>query len=393
MSKATELTPAQWEQVYAIRSEYLAAGLCTDSADRPAAEAAITEMYRLIGKPVPQFVWTDSPATASLAIWLLSGMAGKKLRGSLRGSLGDSLGDSLRGSLGDSLRGSLGDSLWGSLLDSLRGSLGDSLWGSLRGSLLDSLRGSLGDSLRGSLGDSLRGFFDGQQEYWLAFYDAPRRLGIVTYSEDDNRKLDLWCSLAKSCGWWWPYEQICVISERPAAVHVESWDAHRGTVRLHRAGGPAMLFRDGWPVHAWHGRRVPAWVVEEPTPEKIAAEANAEVRRCAIEAYGWDRFVEAAGLVPVGAQPGSRKRSTELAAARVTDPGNPGQHLVLYDVPEKLWGSPVRLLICTNGSAERDGTRRRYGVTVPATVKDALEAAAWTAGLSRDEYARMVRRT
>jgi hypothetical protein len=82
-----------------------------------------------------------------------------------------------------------------------------------------------------------------------------------------------------------------------------------------------------------------------------------------------------------------------VCAARVPDPGNPGQHLTLYDVPERLWGSRVRLLMCTNGSAERDGARRRYGLTVPAHIQDPLEAAAWTAGLTRDQYARMQRRT
>ena len=85
--------------------------------------------------------------------------------------------------------------------------------------------------------------------------------------------------------------------------------------------------------------------------------------------------------------------SADLAAAYVPDPGNPGQHLVLYDIPERLWGSRIRLLMCANGTPERDGTRRRYGLTVPAHISDPLEAAAWTAGLGKDEYARMVRRT
>ena len=70
-----------------------------------------------------------------------------------------------------------------------------------------------------------------------------------------------------------------------------------------------------------------------------------------------------------------------------------GQHLVLYDVPERLWGSRIRLLMCTNGTPEPDGTRRRYGLKVPAPISDPVEAAAWTAGLGKDEYARMVRRT
>ena len=451
MGKIGELTGAQWAEVHRLRREWLDVGTSCSPADRPAAEAAITEIYRLIGKPAPQFVWTGSPATAYLALQLLSGEVtaslclGKgevgfrssprrPLRSSLWDSLGnwlvaslgrslsdplwcsleDSLGDSLNGSLGDWLGDSLGDSLKGSLEDSLEDglveSLEDSLWVSLGNSLRDSLERSLEDSLRdslwnslgrlledwlkGLLGDSLGRRFGGQHDaYWIASYDVPRRLGIAVYRAQDRTRLELWGTLARSCGWWWPYERVCVISERPSVVRTESWDTARGTVRLHWADGPAMMFRDGWPVHAWHGRGVPAWVIERPTVEAIAAELNTEVRRCAIEVMGWDRFTQEAGLVPVGNQPGASRPGKVTAAAGVPDPGNPGQYLTLYEVPERLWGSRVRLLLCTNGSAERDGTRRRYGLTVPAHIQDPLEAAAWTYGLTREQYALTQRRT
>ena len=148
---------------------------------------------------------------------------------------------------------------------------------------------------------------------------------------------------------------------------------------MHCATGPAISWRDGWALYFWHGRQVPAWVIEKPTAERIAAEENTEIRRCAIESMGWDKFTETTGLTAVGAS--------------LPDPGNPGAMLMLYDVPAELWGSRIRLLMCTNGSIERDGTRRRYGLTVPASIKDPVEAAAWTAGLTRSEYARMARRT
>jgi hypothetical protein len=387
-AKTNELTETQWAEVHRLRGEWLAAGTCCEPADRAASEAAITEMYRLTGRPAPQFVWVDSPATASLAIWLLSGKAGDSLRASLgdslRASLRDSLRDSLWDSLGDSLWDSLRDSLWASLGDSLgdslRASLGDSLGDSLRASLRDSLWDSLGDSLRDSLGDSLYQRFWGQHEaHWIAFYDVPRHLGLVTYSDEVSARLDLWTALARSCGWWWPYGNVCVISERPALVKTETWDAARGTVRLHSASGPAMRFRDGWPVYAWRGRQVPAWVVEEPTVERIAGEGNVEVRRCAIESLGWEKF--------------TGQLLAEQRPAVAPDPGNPGQDLFLYEVPERLWGTRVKLLLCTNGSAERDGARRRYGLTVPVHIKDPVEAAAWTAGLTKSEYALMQRRT
>src|SRR5262249_20294746 len=130
----------------------------------------------------------------------------------------------------------------------------------------------------------------------------------------------------------------------------------RGPVR-DSARGPVRRPGSRW--------RVPRWVIVAPSTEAITTEKNVEVRRCAIESLGWDRFIAEAGLVPVTAGHGK-----DVTAACMPDPGNPGQHLVLYDVPERLWGSRIRLLMCTNGTAERDGSRRRYGLTVPAHISD-----------------------
>jgi hypothetical protein len=103
------------------------------------------------------------------------------------------------------------------------------------------------------------------------------------------------------------------------------------------------------------------------------AQPNAEIRRCAIEKMGWDRFIAEAGLRQVG--------------DTIPDPGNPGQSLALYDVPEQIYDTPIRVLLATNGTPEADGVRHRFGLTVPATVKTPLAAAAWTYGLSLSEYA------
>ncbi|WP_250323890.1 DUF6745 domain-containing protein [Williamsia sp. CHRR-6] len=46
-----------------------------------------------------------------------------------------------------------------------------------------------------------------------------------------------------------------------------------------------------------------------------------------------------------------------------------------------------------NGSAERDGHRRRYGLPVPEWTTSALQAAGWTYGISGGDYAALARRT
>ena len=190
-----------------------------------------------------------------------------------------------------------------------------------------------------------------------------------------RRRIDV-LALAQSAGWWWPHLDFVLVSDRPRVVHAES--AVEAPGRLHCGTGPAVVWRDGWRLYFWHGTRVPAWVIERPTVEAIHAEPNVEVRRCAIEALGWESYVTNAGLDLVDT---------------VADPGNPGFELRLYNVPLTVLDAPTRVLLATNGSVERDGTRRRYGLAVPGDVNNALHAAAWTYGLTGEQYAQLARRT
>jgi hypothetical protein len=176
---------------------------------------------------------------------------------------------------------------------------------------------------------------------------------------------------AQSADWWFPHRDFVLASERPVLLHADNG-------RLHCPDGPAVAWPDGWQLYFWHGMRVPEWVITGPTVAAIAGESNVEVRRCAIEAMGWDAYLDQAGLSLVDS---------------AIDPGNPGCRLELYHVPEQTWGSPLRVLLATNGSPERDGTRRRYALPVPADMDTALNAAAWTYGLAGEQYADLIRRT
>lgn len=173
---------------------------------------------------------------------------------------------------------------------------------------------------------------------------------------------------------------IAILTDRPTVM------ARDNQGRLHNPTGPAIEYADGFGVHAWHGTRVPADLITPgwDLPTALRHD-NAEVRRCAIERIagqdGWAKIITAAGWEQVGdAHP---------------DPGNPGQTLALYHVPADrdggLYPEPVRLLHCVNATVERDGTRHEFGLTVPAGIGDPVEAAAWTFGLTQNEYAQLQR--
>jgi hypothetical protein len=335
-----------------IREEWLGWALSTLPADRPAAEAALSELYRLIGLAPPRFHWVSSPAAALTTV--PPGMPPRSSETVERMSdwplppRFSSLMRQLCLALDSQVR-------WvhQSMNQLIRQKVRDSLSSSSNNSLFMALR-MAHDSPR----YSERSFWYGAQcVSWVAHYDALRRAAGVVFTPEQTRQFDLWATVARSCGWWWPREGVCVISERPVALHTEVC-GDDGEVRSHRADGPATRYSDGWDVYAWHGTQVPSWVVIDPSVQRIGREANVEVRRCAIEHLGWSAYIDQAGLRLITSAP---------------DPGNPGSELRLYDM--------------------RDGHRRRYGLTVPGFLDDPIAAAGWTYGLSAEQYSLLLRRT
>ncbi len=55
---------------------------------------------------------------------------------------------------------------------------------------------------------------------WVGYYDALDRLGLAVYPQEETEHLGQWAALARSCGWWWPGEQMCVVVQRPETIDV-----------------------------------------------------------------------------------------------------------------------------------------------------------------------------
>lgn len=131
-------------------------------------------------------------------------------------------------------------------------------------------------------------------------------------------------------------------------------------LRLHCVDGPALRYRDGWPVYAIHGVRVdnPDWIIDRSqlTPDRILAEENAEVRRVMVDQYGTQRFLGDAGAV------------------------------LIHEDPEwgKLWrrempgDEPLVMVEVVNSSPEPDGHFKDYFIRVPPTMTETYAAIAWT---------------
>jgi hypothetical protein len=414
--KIEKMTEEQEGQLVEYREEIYQKGISCEPADFEKAESAITAMYTEIEKGNPYFWHVSSPLMACFVISYLKNNKdnlwdnlGANLRdnlwdnlwdnlganlmanlwANLRANLGDNLmaslganlGDNLRDNLWDNLGANLGDNLGASLRDNLRASLWASLWANLWDNLGANLRDNLWDNLMASLRDNKIEYQGtdmwGQQDmYWVAFYEFPYLFLDIKYKDDELNKLTMWKEIGMSAMWWYPFEGICFICDRPQELNFDEQK------RLHAEDRSAYLFRDGWNGYYWHGVSVPEYVVmrpEEITPKKITEEKNQEVKRVMMERYGWHKYLD--------------NVSAKLIDKRL-DPTN-GKDLLLYEFKED--DVTYKVLKVVNGTPEQNGEFKEYGLRVPTDQDNALDAVIWTYPYiremenSREFYSNMVR--
>ncbi|MET0135521.1 MAG: DUF6745 domain-containing protein [Kibdelosporangium sp.] len=395
MESLTAVQPAMIDEVCQERLEH---SLAVGSADRQAAVDGVRQVYESAGlEPPATVVWVDSPLAGMLCAYHLSEQLGNESGCSVRTQLARHVAWRHERRIAQEVRWTISRMISARLdqrtpylnlnVFGFEQRAGSPLWNRVGQEAHDRipkhLRGpgppyktwrmgmtGLTSLIRRMQHDEILGQF---AAYELAEADIFARLA----DERPRGRLVGIMQVARSAGPWWPMLDAVVLSERPNIVSLDQQG------RLHNATGPAVGFRDGWGEYYWHGRSVPADLIESDwTLEQIIRERNSEHRRCAVEraaeVEGWPALIARAGWKQIG--------------DTVPDPGNPGQTLSLYEV-RNIYQIVVNLLLMTNGTTERDGSRRVYAETVPSYITDPVAAAAWQIGLSADQYARTVRRT
>lgn len=260
-----------WREAVKIRSEWLDHGLSTRPADRATGEHHLTAIYARAGRPRPAFVWVDSPVAALPLIdglptldqlygWVRDphppgppplasdlAMVCAHLRAVL--SAGVTHADPELTPVRRSKRGdpwperpplqALADGV------PLAVVLHQGVRVALHRSLAHRLAHPVRDALSAGRGGPIPVCWYGQHDAaWIAYYDTLNRLGLARYGPDETTHLQHWAALARSCGWWWPGERVCVVVERPAALHSSPVPgAWHEEVRL---GAGGVSYRDGW---------------------------------------------------------------------------------------------------------------------------------------------------
>jgi hypothetical protein len=448
MNQKLEMTSARQAIIDAAIPEYLSVGLSTEPADFETAKETIAGIYDRIGRKRPYFVQLDSPLAAELYIQLYcEAFPGEGTPSDRRTQLGTQLGTQLVDQLVDQLWDQLGTQLWDQLVDQLqtqlvdqlgtqlRAQLRNQLWdqlvdqlrtklvdqlvdqlgAQLRNQLWDQLVDQLGTQLRTQLVDQLRNqlwdqlqtrpqngaqsprdymgtwFWGSQDAYAWGFYDTARRMGVV-YPPEVDTMLNDQLTVSRSIGWWYPFDDMCILTNRPVAIHRDDSN------RLHSTEGPALKYRDGYALYAVHGVQVPHWVIEDRaqlTVEQIENETNAEIKRVMVELFGQDRYVLESGATII-----SQDEAGILYRRDMGDDEPIVMVRVLNSTPEpdgtlsrddalKVFGNiEVNHGGVMTPLSETDSEKRykEYMIRVPPTMTTPLEAVSWTFGLEAKDY-------
>ncbi len=180
------------------------------------------------------------------------------------------------------------------------------------------------------------------------------------YSEENDRKLSLFEDLLKSAYAFALYDNICFVCDYPVSVRMDD------EFRYHNESKPSLTFKDDTKVYSWHGRNVPAYIIENPeqiTIEKIDQEKNIEIRTILIDRYGISKFLED-------------------SEARVI---NQDEYGTLFQRSFKD-DEPLLVVMVKNSTPEPDGSYKHYFLRVPPDTLTAKAGIAWTFGLTEAEY-------
>lgn len=179
--------------------------------------------------------------------------------------------------------------------------------------------------------------------------------------------------LFKHCGWVLPFENICLVCDRPCRLSLDEQQ------RLHAEGEPALQFADGYSVYSYHGVDLPEKYCKlhpnQWQAEWILSEDNVELRRVLVQGIGYERICRELQAVAVD----SWKEYT-LLKIEIYDEIKYSEESDLLEIDRET--GPMFLLKMTCPS-----TGFIHVLRVPPSMQTAREAICWVNwGVDPEEF-------
>jgi len=350
------LTEDDTELMARVRDEALAAGLSTEPMDREVAKESIIDVYADAGLPPPViWVYLDSPYAGYWAAQRLS-------------RVWDQVGAQVLAQLWDQAEAQIWDQVEDQVLAQVKDQVGDQVkdqvWDQVGAQVLaqlwDQARAQIWDQVEDQVRiDVWRCEYGQHDSALLSYFEFFRRKGLAEFLAETERLHPLW-RIAHSAGWWWPFKGACIITDRPCVLNRDQ------NHRLHCETGPALLYRDGWGVYAWHGIRVPRkWIEARDSidPQEILEAPNVEQRAAGVQIVGLTRMLPALNETVIDEHPNPEIGSLiELTLKGLPERGRflkarcPRNGIIIEGVPRvsDIDGKPIETAIAAQ--AWRIGT-------------------------------------
>lgn len=213
------MTPEQEALIEELRFKWLAIGTCTDPADRSRAEKGVIGAYQMAElDPPKEFYWVPSPREGVR-------LAAQWIKDNEMRPMGH-----------------------------------------------PDLPAVTEEDCQRALGITCYGQHDAG---WHAFYEF-----LAPKLPEKIARLEAQQEIAKSCHWWWPFQNGAILCERPEYSAVDDEG------RPHSIDGPCLRYRDGLELYAWHGTCVEPAIIKNPgsiTVEMIQKQSDTSLKRAYVE--------------------------------------------------------------------------------------------------------------
>jgi len=212
---------------------------------------------------------------------------------------------------------------------------------------------------------------------WISFFKYFEEIGILK-NELFKTYSDLF--IASNLYEWAKLDDRAVICSKPLFIKRDEQG------RLHSLDSPAVEWKNGDKHFFVKGIEVPDhWVTGKVTVEDIQKAENAELRRIALEIYGYKNYI-----VDIGAKKIAEDEWGELYRVEMPDDEPLVVVSMLNSTPEltEAMGLEQRQEFRETELNKRGEWYKRYILRVPPDTKTPLEGLAWTFQMKPEDYAK-----
>lgn len=355
-----EIISEQEDLFTVYRDKWRALALSTEPIDCQKAEKTVKNVYNYISKKEPKFIFFRNPYIVLKAIFT-------ELKEQLGSPLGENILDELHCDTYYLSKFGRPD-VWGE---------GDLLY----------------YEIIHQLEKELDTRFDNRGHYFNPYGDKINTFDIEPIRPEswwgDGSCSDFWISVKKEtlwqrentillsllryCGWIFPFENICIICDRPSKLSLDSEG------RLHAEGEPAIQFADGYSVYSYHGGILPEKYgrihSEQWQAQWLIEEDNAELRRVLIQGIGYSRICQELQATELDSW-------QEYTLIRVDADIDGVNYSDFEAIDDSFQREPIYLLKMTCPSTEFI-----HAMRVPPDMQSAREAICWVNwGIDSEEF-------